>query len=172
MECYEKRCEIYKLRLTCKWTHPEETDPRFDYDALHEENEYDQQNEYNTCDSNPFELLRKDLQKDFDEVAVDFESKFRREEDKLLHDFSSEDQIEIREYANIHYITIADAIEYQTHCHNCGKDTPNSLISSGSHQYCSYQCQEYCETYCYACVYSSECLVCANWTDESETVFI
>ena len=117
---------------------------------------------------NPFGLSR---QKDFDAVT-EFDQHI--EEHLLLQDFSPEDQAEIREYATIHQLTIRESIEYQTHCHNCGKETPEGLISSGSHQYCSSRCQEYSETYCYSCVYEGECLVCANWADETvfeETVF-
>ena len=101
-----------------------------------------------------------DENKDFDAVT-DFDQHI--EEHLLLQDFSPEDQAEIREYASIHQLTIRESVEYQTHCHNCGKETPEGLISSGSHQYCSSRCQEYSETYCYSCVYEGECLVCANW---------
>jgi len=122
-------------RLTCKWTPPEQPDPRFDYDAL-------------------IETSVDDIQ---DNAETD-----------LFEKFSVEDQYEIREYANIHSITITEAINYQTHCHNCGKETTRSLINSDSHQYCSSRCQEYCETYCYSCVYEDKCLVCANWKEDSD----
>ena len=79
---------------------------------------------------------------------------------ELLKKFSTEQQTELCEYAKIHYLSIDQAIEYQTHCHNCGKGTPDSLIRSDSHQYCSSRCQEYCEVFCYSCVYEKECLVC------------
>ncbi len=140
----------------------EEAESMFDYydENKVDENKVDENKVTNTrsyCDDpnpdfNPFGLSR---QKDFD--AVD-------QEHLLLH---AEDQAEIREYATIHQLTIR---EYQTHCHNCGKETPEGFISSGSHQYCSSRCQEYSETYCYSCAYDSECLVCANWADE--TVFV
>lgn len=79
---------------------------------------------------------------------------------ELLKKFSTEQQTELCEYAKIHYLSIDQAIDYQTHCHNCGKGTPDSLIRSDSHQYCSSRCQEYCEVFCYSCVYEKECLVC------------
>jgi hypothetical protein len=81
---------------------------------------------------------------------------------ELLKKFSTEQQTELRKYAKIHYLSIDQAIDYQTHCHNCGKGTPDSLIRSDSHQYCSSRCQEYCEVFCYSCVYEKECLVCPS----------
>ena len=151
----------------------EEAESMFDY---YDENQVDENKVKNTrsyCDDtnpefNPFGLS---WQKDFDAVT-EFDQHI--EEHLLLQDFSPEDQAEIREYASIHQLTIRESVEYQTHCHNCGKETPEGLISSGSHQYCSSRCQEYSETYCYSCVYEGECLVCANWADETvfeETVF-
>jgi hypothetical protein len=146
----------------------EEAESMFDY--------YDETKVTNTrsyCDDpnadfNPFELSRMQKE-DVDEPNI-FEQHV--EEYHLLQAFNHEDQAEIREYAIIHGITIGQAIEYQTHCHNCGKETPDGLISSGSHQYCSENCQEYCESYCYSCAYDGECLVCANWPGDSESVFV
>jgi hypothetical protein len=169
---FQVLCEC--TRLTCKWTVPKAADPLFDYDALDNDNCIVNTRSY--CDDpNPdFNLFGLSRQKDFDAVA---ERAFdqRVEEHLLLQNFSAEDQVEIREYATIHQLTIRESVEYQTHCHNCGKDTPEGFISSGSHQYCSSRCQEYSETYCYSCAYDSECLVCANWVDETvfdETVFV
>ena len=147
----------------------EEAESMFDY---YDENKVKNKRSY--CDDpNPdFNLFGLSLEKHFDAVA-DFDQHI--EEHLLLQDFSDEDQAEIREYASIHQLTIRESVEYQTHCHNCGKETPEGLISSGSHQYCSSRCQEYSETYCYSCVYEGECLVCANWANETvfdETVFV
>ena len=79
---------------------------------------------------------------------------------ELLASYSEEQCQQIYMYAKEYNLTINEAIDYQTHCHNCGKGTPDSLIRSDSHQYCSSRCQEYCEVFCYSCVYEKECLVC------------
>jgi len=126
------------------------------------------QNDHNdtrlTCKPTPPE--KPDSRFNYDALIKEHPRSNGLDKIKLLEDFSADDQVEIQKYANIHSITIVEAIKYQTHCHNCGKESVDGLISSCSHQYCSLRCQEYCETFCYPCIYKDKCFVCTNWKDK------
>lgn len=77
--------------------------------------------------------------------------------------YSSEEQRCLRIYARENNLTIEEAIEYQTHCHNCGKYVENAVFHSESHQYCNKGCYEYCEEYWYPCYREGNCRVCDTW---------
>jgi len=79
----------------------------------------------------------------------------------LIEKYTAEQQKDLRGYAFNHGLSLAEAVTYQTHCHNCGKDTDNSF-SDIAHQYCSSRCQEYCEIYCYQCFYEDACKICSK----------
>jgi hypothetical protein len=77
--------------------------------------------------------------------------------------YSPEEQRCLRIYARENNLTIEEAIEYQTHCHNCGKYVENAVFDSESHQYCNKGCYEYCEEYIYPCYREGSCRVCSVW---------
>lgn len=80
----------------------------------------------------------------------------------LLNQYSEEQQNDLINYANKHNLTIEESIDYQTHCHCCGKEE-NDGVFGESHQYCKKRCQEHCEDYRYLCYRRAECKVCDIW---------
>lgn len=91
--------------------------------------------------------------------------------DKLPYEtkYSPAQLDELRLYARENNLTIEEAIEYQTHCHNCGKYVKNATFDGQSHQYCKKGCYEYCEEYWYPCYRGDKCLVCNFHQDEVES---
>ena len=60
------------------------------------------------------------------------------------------------EYANAHQLSIDDALEYLSECHNCGKSLDDNYDGIG-HRYCSERCQYYCEDFHYTCFREGNC---------------
>ena len=90
----------------------------------------------------------------FDQCVVDNE---------LLSKYSEEQQKDLCGYAKRYELTIAEAIEYQTSCHNCGKEVKDGLFDDFNHQYCRAKCFDYCEDFGYPCFREGNCLVCSSW---------
>jgi hypothetical protein len=85
------------------------------------------------------------------------------DDNNLLQKYSKEQQIQLSKYATCHKISIEEAIEYQTHCHYCGKSVENSVFDEAEHQYCNKRCWESCEDYWYPCDKGENCRVCEIW---------
>jgi hypothetical protein len=68
------------------------------------------------------------------------------------------------EYANAHQLSIDDALEYLSECHNCGKSLDDNYDGIG-HRYCSERCQYYCEDFHYTCFREGNCRVCPRDKD-------
>lgn len=83
--------------------------------------------------------------------------------DKLLCKYSAEQCEQLRLYAEKHNLTIEESIDYQTHCHCCGKTVDDGLFDEMNHQYCKEKCFEHCEDYWYECFRGEECKVCEIW---------
>ena len=58
-----------------------------------------------------------------------------QEEDEVQ--YSSEQLKDLRLYAQKHELTMEEAVEYKTHCHNCGKYVEHAFFNGPSHQYCN-----------------------------------
>ena len=82
---------------------------------------------------------------------------------KLLCKYTAEQKLNIRKYAEEYGITIEESIDYQTHCHCCGKIVEDELFDEKNHQYCKEKCFEHCEDYWYECFRGEECKVCQIW---------
>ena len=83
-------------------------------------------------------------------------------EKEKIH-YSAEQCEQLRIYAEQHSLTIEEAIDYQTHCHSCGKEVSNPVFDGENHQYCKKKCFEHCEDYWYLCYREDECKVCEIW---------
>ena len=92
--------------------------------------------------------------------------------EELLQDYDKEQRATLTKYANEYNITVAEAIEYQTHCHCCGKTVEDPVFHESEHQYCEIdrrcdggliQCREACEHFHYPCFRKGDCLVCGIW---------
>ena len=81
-------------------------------------------------------------------------------DESLLEKYSEEQQIDLRDYAEEYNLNMWEAIDYQTHCHCCGKSVEDGIFDGKNHQYCSNKCFEYCEDYWYPCFRESCCRVC------------
>jgi hypothetical protein len=81
---------------------------------------------------------------------------------ELLHQYTEEQQGQLIKYAEKHNLTIEESIDYQTHCHCCGK-TVEDGFDEMNHQYCKEKCFEHCEDYWYECFRGEECKVCEIW---------
>lgn len=68
------------------------------------------------------------------------------------------------EYANAHQLSIDDALEYLSFCHNCGNSLDDNYDGIG-HRYCSERCQYYCEDFHYTCFREGNCRVCPRDKD-------
>jgi hypothetical protein len=77
----------------------------------------------------------------------------------LLEKYTDEQQMQITLYAYEYNLNIAEAIDYQTHCHSCGKYVEQGF-DEVNHQYCRKKCFEYCEDYWYPCFREGCCRVC------------
>lgn len=82
---------------------------------------------------------------------------------EMLDKYSQEEEIKLIKYSIQNNLTIEQAIEYQTHCHCCGKYVENTGIDEQNHQYCSEYCFETCEDYWYPCFRKGDCRVCQIW---------
>jgi hypothetical protein len=67
------------------------------------------------------------------------------------------------EYARAHQLSIYDALQYLSECHNCGKSLDDNYAGIG-HRYCSERCQYYCEDFHYTCFREGTCLICPTDT--------
>lgn len=83
--------------------------------------------------------------------------------EELLDQYSEEQKTDIRNYAEEYNLNICEAIDYQTHCHSCGKSVEHGIFDGKNHQYCSEKCFEYCEDYWYPCFRENCCSVCVIW---------
>jgi len=81
----------------------------------------------------------------------------------LLEKYTEEEQAQLTNYAEEYGITIEQAIDYQTHCHCCGKTVENPTFDEKEHQYCNKRCWESCEDYWYPCDKGEDCRVCQIW---------
>lgn len=91
------------------------------------------------------------------------DNKEAEEAEEALVEYSEEEVAALSKYAEKHNLTIKEAIDYQTHCHCCGKEVTNPVFDEENHQYCKKKCFEYCEDYCYECSRGKECKVCEIW---------
>lgn len=82
---------------------------------------------------------------------------------ELLDQYTEEQQDQLIKYAEKHSLTIEESIDYQTHCHCCGKEDKDSIFDEENHQYCNRRCFEYCEDYWYPCHKGQDCKVCEIW---------
>ena len=91
---------------------------------------------------------------------------------ELLDQYSEEQQNAIIGYSMTYDLTIEEAIEYQTHCHCCGREDKDGLFDKMCHQYCRSRCFDYIEEFRYPCYLEAACKVCPNWryhaTDREE----
>jgi hypothetical protein len=76
--------------------------------------------------------------------------------------YSADQCRSLRMYACEYKLTMREAIDYQTHCHCCGKEVKDGFDEI-SHQYCKKKCFEYCEDYWYPCYREAGCKVCVIW---------
>ena len=83
-------------------------------------------------------------------------------EEKIISQYSEEQQSDLKKYSEEYNLTIEEAIEYQTHCHSCGKYVEDGFDKI-NHQYCRKRCFEYCEDYWHPCYRGADCLVCGIW---------
>jgi hypothetical protein len=81
----------------------------------------------------------------------------------LLEKYTEEERTQLTNYAEEYGITIDEAIDYQTHCHWCGKTVENPTFDEKEHQYCNKRCWESCEDYWYPCDKGEHCRVCQIW---------
>jgi len=84
------------------------------------------------------------------------------DEEELLEKYTEEQQDQLIKYAEKHNLTIEESIDYQTHCHCCGKTVEDGFDES-NHQYCKEKCFERCEEYWYHCFRGDDCKVCGIW---------
>jgi hypothetical protein len=77
----------------------------------------------------------------------------------LFGQYSSEEKIQLARYAEEHNLTMEEALDYQTHCHCCGKIVENAVFDE-NHQYCGKRCWDTCEEYRYSCFRKGDCKVC------------
>ena len=82
---------------------------------------------------------------------------------ELLDQYTEEQQDQLIKYAEKHNLTIDESIDYQTHCHCCGKTVEDGIFDEMNHQYCKKKCFEHCEDYWYDCFRGKECKVCEIW---------
>ena len=81
----------------------------------------------------------------------------------ILNPYTEEQKTQLYNYAKEYNISIEEAIEYQTHCHYCGKYIENPLFDQKEHQYCNKRCWNACEDYWYPCHKDGDCRVCSIW---------
>jgi hypothetical protein len=88
-------------------------------------------------------------------------------EKDLLKQYHVEKQNDLLEYAKTYELTVAEAIDYQTHCHACGEDVEGDF-SGVAHSYCKKYCFESCEIYYLPCFRKGDCKVCNNWYENAQ----
>lgn len=81
--------------------------------------------------------------------------------EELLEDYSADQRDALRKYANKYDMSIFRAVEYQTHCHCCGKTVDNDEFHESEHQCCD-GCIE-----CEDCFRGSDCQVCGSWYEKN-----
>lgn len=91
----------------------------------------------------------------------------REMEEPLMQEYSVEKQNDLMEYAQTYKLTVNEAIDYQTHCHACGKDVEGDF-SGVAHSYCKKYCFESCEDYYLPCFRKGDCKVCNNWYENEQ----
>jgi hypothetical protein len=111
------------------------------------------------CDHCNYEMLRDEKKCHGEELICCYCD----DEEKLISQYSEEQQSDLRKYSEEHSLSIEEAIDYQTHCHSCGKTVEDNLFDGVNHQYCRKKCFEYCEDYWYPCYRGADCLVCGIW---------
>lgn len=79
----------------------------------------------------------------------------------LFCHYSTEEKTQLARYADEHNLTMEEALDYQTHCHCCGKIIENAVFDE-NHQYCGERCWVTCEEYRYPCFKKGDCKVCYN----------
>jgi hypothetical protein len=171
-------------RLTCEYDPlADVADPLFDFDSLQELDELPQMTRCRCDDSEPEYAFSRvpvrsgTFQCDFvhcdecnymmlDEEKIIYNSKLLcchcANDTELLHQYTEEQQGQLIKYAEKHNLTIEESIDYQTHCHCCGKTVEDGFDES-NHQYCKEKCFEHCEDYWYHCYRGEECKVCEIW---------
>jgi len=82
---------------------------------------------------------------------------------ELLDQYTEHQQDQLIKYAEKHSLTIEESINYQTHCHCCGKTVDDGMFDEMNHQYCKEKCFEHCEDYWYECFKGQDCKVCDIW---------
>ena len=172
--------ESWKVtRLTCEYKPLSDIpDPRFDFDSLQgpdvmtrcrcddSEPEYafssvpvrtgQFQCDFVYCDECNYMMLDEDKNKCNGEILC--HSCYN--DDKLLEKYTEEQRTDLRNYAKEYNLNMWEAIEYQTHCHSCGKFVEDGVFDGKNHQYCKKKCFEYCEDYMYPCFREKCCRVC------------
>lgn len=82
--------------------------------------------------------------------------------EELLEDYNNDQRDALRKYANKYDISIARALEYQTHCHCCGKTVHNGEFHESDNKYCAKGgCIDH-DYLNFPCFRGSECLVCES----------
>ena len=96
--------------------------------------------------------------------------------EELLEDYSADQRQTLSKYANKYDMSILRAVEYQTHCHYCGKTIHNAEFHESDNQYCKstmtakggyIDCEEACEQFNYPCFRGSNCHVCGSWYEKN-----
>lgn len=82
--------------------------------------------------------------------------------EELLEDYNEDQRDALRKYANKYDMSILRAIEYQTHCHCCGKTVHNAEFHESEHQCC-----DGCEHFNYSCFRGGDCQVCGSWYEKN-----
>jgi hypothetical protein len=85
--------------------------------------------------------------------------------EELLEDYNEDQRDALRKYANKYDISIARAVEYQSHCHCCGKTVHNGEFHESEHQCC-----DGCEQFNYSCFRGGDCQVCGSWYEKNRRV--
>jgi hypothetical protein len=171
-------------RLTCEYDPlADVADPLFDFDSLQEPDELPKMTRCRCDDSEPEYAFSRvpvrsgTFQCDF--VHCDECNYMMLDQDKimnngdilcsccyndikLLEKYTEEQCEQLIKYAEKHSLTIEESIDYQTHCHCCGKEVEDGFDES-NHQYCKEKCFEHCEDYWYHCYRGEECKVCDIW---------
>ena len=111
------------------------------------------------CDKCNYMMLDQDKIKFNDDILC---SSCARDAE-LLDKYSEEQQDQLIKYAEKHNLTIEESIDYQTHCHCCGKTVDDGMFDEMNHQYCKKKCFEHCEDYWYHCFRGEDCKVCEIW---------
>ena len=92
--------------------------------------------------------------------------------EELLQDYTNEQRATLAKYAKEYNISVAEAIEYQTHCHCCGKTVEDPVFHESEHQYCysNISSKEVCEKFNYSCFRGDDCLVCGIWYCKNKVI--